>query len=860
MKTKVFISSTTEDLKDYRDAVLTSLRASPWYEPIAMEDLRSRGVDPLTTCLKEVSEAAGLVGIYGMAYGTTPPGKSLSFTELEYRQAQAAGIRCFAFLMDPEFGATKYRDVGTKDQELLEAFKALVTVRGWVKPFFTTPESLRALVVEALNQWRAEQEQALVDIELTALLRDADEDCRKDLEVKAPLGLLELEAECRDVRGEPKEEPEVSCLPLSRERLLDLFPARKRVLILGNPGAGKSVMLMRLAHELAAEIQGHPGPNSPVPVRFHLGSWTPRAPNLGKWLSDVLNDWYSCGREDVRRWIEAGALLPLLDGLDEVAPDDRLACVAAINQHLDNHKGGLVVTSRRQAYNDLRKEKPLKKVQAEVVLKPMGEAQREAYLARLGSGLETLRSALREQPVLRELASSPLMLRLMVKAYENAQPAALAGVIESAPEDRQGRLVEAYVTEMEKRPESQRYGTLRTRRALAWLSCAMNKHGMTRFEVERLQPTWLAGAAAPFAYAILSRGLGGGLMGGVLALAFWYQPWFLPVSGLAAGAAVGALDALPLWKATANGRAGGNALQAAVRVLTLGTAAFLVFVGLADALLPVRLYGIGFSVGLIFGLVFGLRPGDLRGEDTWIFKVLRKGGWSWRGGLLGMGLGAFSGLALALLAVLSQAEGGQGNKPKLELWLFLGVAMSVLGGLLGGITGGLVISFEEAQTRPNLGLRRITRDIRRVALRFAVIVAAALFTVGLGTTWWRDQTLSSAREANGLLNALRYSGLDILWMSARLGAATGLVIALGYGALDVLQHFCLRLLLSATGRFPWRWVRFLDHAANCGLLDKIEGHKTGDGKDGKVESGYEFLHEIVRKWFADLGLWREETV
>lgn len=64
----------------------------------------------------------------------------------------------------------------------------------------------------------------------------------------------------------------------------------------------------------------------------------------------------------------------------------------------------------------------------------------------------------------------------------------------------------------------------------------------------------------------------------------------------------------------------------------------------------------------------------------------------------------------------------------------------------------------------------------------------------------------------------------------------GVVLALGLGGLDAIQHGLLRSILSARGRIPWRLAAVLDTAAELILLRK-------------AGAGYLFLHAFLQEHF-----------
>jgi len=143
------------------------------------------------------------------------------------------------------------------------------------------------------------------------------------------------------------------------------------LLILGAPGAGKTTLLLELARyllERAISDEAHP-----IPVMFNLSSWARRQQPLATWLVDELNSVYDVPRKVAQAWIAGDALLLLLDGLDEVRPEQREACVAAINTFRRQHGTiELAVCSRIADYTALESRL---KLQGAVVIQPLTEQQ-----------------------------------------------------------------------------------------------------------------------------------------------------------------------------------------------------------------------------------------------------------------------------------------------------------------------------------------------------------------------------------------------------------------------------------------------------------------------------------------------------
>ncbi|MCI1279003.1 MAG: DUF4062 domain-containing protein [Nitrospira sp.] len=99
----IYLSSTYEDLKDYRRVVFEALRKSG-HQVIAMEDYVATDQRPVDKCLKGVEAADLYVGLFAFRYGYIPPVQhnnphGLSITELEFRRAVALKKPCLTFVV-----------------------------------------------------------------------------------------------------------------------------------------------------------------------------------------------------------------------------------------------------------------------------------------------------------------------------------------------------------------------------------------------------------------------------------------------------------------------------------------------------------------------------------------------------------------------------------------------------------------------------------------------------------------------------------------------------------------------------------------------------------------------------------------
>lgn len=145
---KVFISSTYDDLREYRRAVRDAILRLG-HHPIGMEDFGSRPDTPKKAALDAVGDCDAFVGIYAHRYGSIPDGDSLSLIEQEFDRASGAGKPCYVYLIDPTFNWQGARDDGAK-AELLRRLMAKVNTL--LRSQFTTPDDLAAKVAADLGR------------------------------------------------------------------------------------------------------------------------------------------------------------------------------------------------------------------------------------------------------------------------------------------------------------------------------------------------------------------------------------------------------------------------------------------------------------------------------------------------------------------------------------------------------------------------------------------------------------------------------------------------------------------------------------------------------------------------------------
>jgi hypothetical protein len=221
-----------------------------------------------------------------------------------------------------------------------------------------------------------------------------------------------------------------------------------RLVVLGEPGAGKTMLMIRLVLDLlAARAEG-----SLVPFLTSVASWNPAVQDLRSWLiAQLLIDHPALAGSPSAEMTEptqaaallaAGLILPVLDGLDEIPEQVRGTAISQINDALRPGQK-VVVTCRSQQYRAaVRPEGGVEvtlRAAAAVQLRTLDAADVRDYLCDDAAGPD---AKARWQPVLKVLGtkvpagqalSTPLMVGL-ARAIYNPRPGELAGALRDPAE------------------------------------------------------------------------------------------------------------------------------------------------------------------------------------------------------------------------------------------------------------------------------------------------------------------------------------------------------------------------------------------------------------------------------------------
>lgn len=552
--------------------------------------------------------------------------------------------------------------------------------------------------------------------------------------------------------------------------------ARRRLVILGEPGMGKTTLAVLLLHELLKD----PPSGEPVPVLLSMAGWDPGTEPVHRWLARRLDENYPAlraadfGADAPRALVSKRRILPVLDGLDELPTRVQPRVLSAINAAATTET--VILTCRTAEYRDVVERTGGHMLAGGAVIepRPIKAADATAYIrnrlppSRRAGWAEVLATltAGPDGPLARAL-STPLALWLLRKVYIDTQrnPAALCdrarfptadAITEHLLDDLVDAALSANPPEHDPDDPDDFDHPFRPRRqwnaddAQRWLSF-LARH--TSDSGTRDLQWWRLHRAVHRRWSTL---------GGTMAV------------GLAVGLTVGLTGGVTI------------ALTHALR----GT--------FADALV------FGLTGGLTGGLVGGLTAGlllELRADPTMepAYANLRPKG---RLGTLvaNLAFGLAVGLAVGVITALAFELIG-GLVGGIVESLAFGLAVGAAGGLAVGLSRWASTPVTNAQPQtPSVTLRRDLELVSVRSLAFGLMLGPAFGVAG-----------AVAKGFAGLIAAVE-AGIAF-------GIAGGVVFVLTFGFTGAGPVYLVAVsVLRARRQVPRRLMRFLDDAHRLGLL------------------------------------------
>ncbi len=435
---KAFLSSTGADLRAYRESAYQAIQKLDDWKCDRMEDWHARDGDVVTFLDERVKACDLFIGIVGHRFGDGPEGSKESFTQREYRIACESDRPRLLFMAPDDFlvpANLKEPAWKSKAQEKFRK-KLLGNKERIVSVGFTSPHELASQVTAGIyNEFAGQPARGKANLTqyLTALWEDT-----RHIDIR---GLRTSGGAVYQFDIDAIYTPLTTVLD-HKEGAVPLQAAleNRRLVLVGDPGAGKSTFLRRIAFAACETLLGkNPSaaeeliPQKPCPIPL-LISAASLAIHIQKHKNDSTSpadahspEWLSHYLGDLKPDLDAGCLL-LLDGLDEVSDHAKRKNVAKLLESAARvyAKTQIIATSRPPAYGGEKVIPGFTTVQ----IGPLDNTAIETFVEKWCRALcpveETakkrrseLLDAIRSKPEIQNMAVNPVMLTALAALHWN---------------------------------------------------------------------------------------------------------------------------------------------------------------------------------------------------------------------------------------------------------------------------------------------------------------------------------------------------------------------------------------------------------------------------------------------------------
>jgi eukaryotic-like serine/threonine-protein kinase len=603
-------------------------------------------------------------------------------------------------------------------------------------------------------------------------------------------------------------------LQLINTRTVDALPqvfrdVNGKLLILGAPGSGKTILLLQLAEALLKEAVKDE--NKPIPVVLNLSSWAVKREKLENWIVEELQrSGYGVPKKLAQQLVGTDKLIFLLDGLDEVAEQQRNDCVAAINAFMKPERQ-VLICSRVEEYKNLATKL---NTHTAIETQSLSDEQVESYLQDYlyPEMVDNILRVLRADNAVWQAVNKPLFINILISTYRDHSLTAIPLVSGTIETQIQEMVIEPYITHrLQTTPADAPYANDKTRRYLIWLAWQLQKRELTTFYIEELQPYWLGKKEIFIIYFFI----------------------LLFMTGVPLGMSIFTTVNNAMWLAKNNWG-------------MLSGVFFFIGGSLTATLINLRLFDTKGSIlfGAVFGVALGLGFEGFYNNGTGIYvgmtvtgfliiaywlvsKIVIKGGrsdkrqivfvenirWSWIRSTCGLILGIIVGVAtvtIASLVVSNELYANIGYLYPLRTYnVDLGFTLGAILGIIGFLVAGVSSRHLETRAVVNQGIHSSVRISIGTVLIFMLVAGIVLY--------------------NNNFPFLIPRGFVV---------TGGLLIGLYFGGSAILQHILVRLLLFFESHIPLlRYDKFLYYAKDRRFMRQVGG-------------GFIFIHRYILEYFA----------
>ena len=260
----------------------------------------------------------------------------------------------------------------------------------------------------------------------------------------------------------------------------------RRIVILGEPGVGKTIVLLQILEEMLNDCETNTA--KPIPIKLSLVTWQINKKALKEWVIDELIKLHDISKIQATIWaFEDGRLTLLLDGLDELDEETKKECVKAINDFiLEMHETSLIITCRTADY-ELLEAKPASDITIEML--PLTKPEVLSYLNSYKKIPSAILRTIKMDEGLNELITIRLFLGLLCKLKESRL---LDEYFDAKKKIDKQLLLSLFVRQsLELRTTWSVNERKKHLAQLAWIAKRLNIHHSDILFVERLQYSWL---------------------------------------------------------------------------------------------------------------------------------------------------------------------------------------------------------------------------------------------------------------------------------------------------------------------------------------------------------------------------------
>ncbi|MEM6529611.1 MAG: hypothetical protein AAF653_15035, partial [Chloroflexota bacterium] len=368
-----------------------------------------------------------------------------------------------------------------------------------------------------------------------------------------------------------EQEPQIDLDRLSVREVFEF--SRRHLIITGEGGAGKTIVLLKLMRDLHAEATNDP--SKKIPVVFNLGSWVDWLALYGdmpleEWFVSEIADIFPEGVQNrqLTQLVRSRLIIFMIDGLDEVPEKARRSFIEKFREFAEQEDAEptqYVICSRPDAYHALLDDSEFALSAREIRLRRVEQSEILNYLSD-DSYFDIRRFILSNDGAKLLPVNRPFVLNAIAAGYrypldkdlERLQTELTAGddvIVDEELEPVPRLVIRRFILQQFAQVDraTNDYATYNTEgkinQYLAWIAAQLQQvsknedeeNSRTEFMVENLQPAWLRHDGWRWAYSIISRMFG--TVAILMAIGFLLSsPLDYIYAGIIAGVWMGILD------------------------------------------------------------------------------------------------------------------------------------------------------------------------------------------------------------------------------------------------------------------------------------------------------------------------------